>query len=65
MIDDFSFLINQLGEDRSQYFGAVSPPIIASSNFHYPTVVEIAKAVSDEENIPLYTRGNNPTTDIL
>jgi cystathionine beta-lyase len=65
MIDDFSFLINQLGEDRSQYFGAVSPPIIASSNFHYRTVAEMAKAVSDEENIPLYTRGNNPTTDIL
>jgi cystathionine beta-lyase len=65
MIDDFSFLINQLGEDRTQYFGAVSPPIIASSNFHYRTVAEMAKAVSDEENIPLYTRGNNPTTDIL
>ncbi len=64
-MDDLSFLLNQLGEDRSSYFGAVSPPIIASANFRYTTVAEMAKAVSDEENIPLYTRGNNPTTDIL
>ena len=64
-MDDLSFLLNQLGEDRSSYFGAVSPPIIASANFRYTTVADMAKAVSDEENIPLYTRGNNPTTDIL
>ena len=64
-MDDLSFLLNQLGEDRSSYFGAVSPPIIPSANFRYTTVADMAKAVSDEENIPLYTRGNNPTTDIL
>lgn len=60
-----SYILNQLGEERGNYFNAVSPPIIQSSNFCFDTVEAFQKAVLDEENISIYTRGKNPTTDIL
>lgn len=60
-----SFIINQLAEDREKYFNAVAPPIIQSSNFAYPTVDEFAAAVANEKNEPIYSRGNNPTVDML
>jgi len=60
-----SFIINQLAEDRANYFNAVAPPIIQTSNFAYPTVDEFAAAVANERNEPIYTRGNNPTVDML
>ena len=30
---DISYIINELGEDRENYFNAVAPPIIQTSNF--------------------------------
>ncbi len=60
-----TFILNQLGEDREKYFGAVAPPIIQTSNFAYPTVDEFAAAVANEKDIPIYTRGNNPTVNML
>ena len=60
-----SFIINQLAEDRANYFNAVAPPIIQTSNFAYPTVDEFAAAIANEKNEPIYTRGNNPTVDML
>ena len=60
-----SFIINQLGEDREQYFNAVAPPIVQTSNFAYPTVDEFASAVANEKDMPIYTRGNNPTVNML
>ncbi len=60
-----TFIINQLAEDREKYFGAVAPPIIQTSNFAYPTVDEFALAVINEKDSHLYTRGNNPTVNIL
>jgi len=60
-----SFIINHLAEDREKYFNAVAPPIIQTSNFAYPTVDEFAAAVANEKNEPIYTRGNNPTVDML
>lgn len=65
---DLSYIINELGEDREQYFNAVSPPIIQASNFKFNTVEELSKAFADEfdtANGYLYSRGNNPTVDIL
>ena len=35
---DLSWILNHLGEDREQYFGAVAPPIVQSSIFAFPTV---------------------------
>lgn len=60
-----SEILNHLGEERENYFNAVSPPIIQSSNFRYPTVKAMRKALANEYTEPVYTRGNNPTVEIL
>ncbi len=62
---DISYIINELGEDREHYFNAVSPPIIQTSNFAFKTVEELRKAFEDEMAGYLYSRGVNPTVDIL
>jgi cystathionine beta-lyase/cystathionine gamma-synthase len=62
---DISYIINELGEDRSQYFNAVAPPIVQTSNFAFAKVDELRKAFADEYSTHLYSRGLNPTVDIL
>ena len=65
MEDHLSFILNDLGEERENYFNAMSPPIIQTSNFAFPTVDQFRSAVLDEQNSHIYTRGNNPTVEIL
>lgn len=60
-----TFIINQLAEDREKYFNAVAPPIIQTSNFAYPTVDEFTNAIQHEKDEHIYTRGNNPTVNML
>ncbi|AMM50151.1 cystathionine beta-lyase [Rufibacter sp. DG15C] len=62
---DLSYILNELGEDRAAYFNAVAPPIIQSSNFACPTVEDFKFALQHEAEVDFYTRGNNPTVDIL
>ena len=62
---DLSWILNQLGEDREQYFGAVAPPIVQSSIFAFPTVAAMRAGFNDELGNHVYTRGNNPTVEIL
>lgn len=62
---DFNEIINHLGEDRSKYFNAVAPPIIQSSNFVFDSLEELREKLADEANQHIYTRGNNPTVEIL
>jgi cystathionine beta-lyase/cystathionine gamma-synthase len=62
---DISYILNELGEDRSQYFNAVSPPIVQTSNFAFNTFEELRNASAHEESAFLYSRGKNPTVDIL
>ncbi len=62
---DISYIINELAEDRQNYFNAVAPPIVQSSNFAFETVDEMRKAFADEYSTYLYSRGLNPTVDIL
>ncbi|RFZ90162.1 aminotransferase class I/II-fold pyridoxal phosphate-dependent enzyme [Mucilaginibacter conchicola] len=62
---DISYILNELGEDREQYFNAVSPPIMQSSNFTFKTVADFREALSDEFEATLYSRGQNPTLNIL
>ena len=62
---DISQIINELGEDREHYFNAVSPPIIQTSNFAFSKVADLGKAFEDEMGGYLYSRGLNPTVDIL
>lgn len=60
-----SEILNHLGEDRENYFNAVSPPIIQSSNFAFPSLEQFRRDVTDELENHIYTRGNNPTVEIL
>lgn len=62
---DLSHILTHEAEERSQYFQAVAPPIIQSSNFAYDTVDSFRQAMRDELAQPLYTRGANPTVSIL
>jgi cystathionine beta-lyase/cystathionine gamma-synthase len=62
---DISYIINELAEDRENYFNAIAPPIIQSSNFAFKTVDEMRGAFADEYSRYLYSRGLNPTVDIL
>lgn len=62
---DLSYILNELGEDRENYFNAVAPPIIQTSNFVFKKVNDLRKAFEDEYSTFLYTRGLNPTVKIL
>ena len=62
---DISQIINELGEERENYFNAISPPIAQSSNFAFKTVSDLSKAFEDEMGGYLYSRGLNPTVEIL
>ena len=62
---ELSHILNELGEDRDLYYNAVAPPIIQTSNFAFNTVADLRQALADEYYANLYSRGNNPTVDIL
>ncbi|MEP6484584.1 MAG: PLP-dependent aspartate aminotransferase family protein [Rudaea sp.] len=62
---DLSYILNHLGEDRETYRGAVSPPIYQSSIFAFETVDKFREGFKDEFRRTTYTRGNNPTVEIL
>ena len=63
--NNISYILNELGEDRDQYFNAIAPPIIQTSNFAFAKVDDLRKAFEDESSAYLYSRGINPTVDIL
>ncbi len=62
---DLSYILNELSEDREHYFNAVAPPIIQTSNFTFKKVEDLHRAFEDEMSGYLYSRGLNPTVDIL
>ncbi len=62
---NLSYILNELGEEREQYFNAIAPPIIQTSNFKFNTVANFRAALADEYQGNLYSRGFNPTIDIL
>ena len=62
---DISFIINEYAEDRENYFRAIAPPIIQTSNFAFKDVSKLREAMADEFEVNLYSRGNNPTISIL
>lgn len=62
---DISYILNELGEEREHYFNAVAPPIMQTSNFKFNKVDELRIAFEDEMSTYLYSRGLNPTVDIL
>lgn len=62
---DLSHILTELGEEREHYFNAVAPPIMQTSNFAFKTVEDLRKAFEDEMGGYIYSRGLNPTVDIL
>jgi cystathionine beta-lyase len=63
--ESISYIINSLGEEHETYFNAIAPPIMQTSNFLFNTVDELRAAFANEYGTFLYSRGNNPTVDIL
>ncbi|HJW15860.1 MAG TPA: PLP-dependent aspartate aminotransferase family protein [Flavisolibacter sp.] len=64
-LKDLSYIINELAEDRESYFNAIAPPIMQSSNFAFKTIAALRTAFDDEMGGYLYSRGLNPTVEIL
>jgi cystathionine beta-lyase/cystathionine gamma-synthase len=62
---DLSYILNELGEERENYFNSIAPPIIQTSNFKFNTVEDFRAALADEYQGNIYSRGFNPTIDIL
>lgn len=62
---DISYIINHLGEEREKYFNAITPPVFQTSNFAFKSVDDLRKAIANEKDNYIYSRGNNPVTDIL
>lgn len=62
---NLSQIINQLGEDRENYYNAVNPPAVISSNFSFPDVKTMREKLKTELETPFYSRGYNPTVAIL
>jgi cystathionine beta-lyase/cystathionine gamma-synthase len=62
---DISYILNELGEEREDYFRAIAPPIVQTSNFAFRKVDELRHAFEDEYGGWLYSRGLNPTVEIL
>ncbi|MGI8951259.1 MAG: trans-sulfuration enzyme family protein [Chitinophagaceae bacterium] len=64
-MDELSFILNEYAEDRENYFRAIAPPIIQTSNFAFKKIDELRKSFEDEYSTWLYSRGLNPTVEIL
>lgn len=60
-----SEILTHLGEDREQYFQAVAPPVIQTSNFVFSDLTAFRTVFADELEHHVYSRGNNPTVEIL
>jgi cystathionine beta-lyase/cystathionine gamma-synthase len=60
-----SNILNELGEDREDYFNAIAPPIMQTSNFAFKKVDDFRDALENESSRYLYSRGINPTVQIL
>jgi cystathionine beta-lyase/cystathionine gamma-synthase len=68
MIDhtlDISYIINILGENENEGLSPVAPPIYQTSNFYFKTVGQFRNAISSEKDTCIYSRGNNPTVNLL
>jgi cystathionine beta-lyase/cystathionine gamma-synthase len=63
--NDLSYILTEFAEERENYFNAVSPPIMETSNFTFKKVEDMRTAFADEMGGYLYSRGLNPTVEIL
>ena len=57
-------ILHHLGEEDLP-FGAVNPPIFQTSIFSFKTFADFKKAMQDETSHYIYSRGNNPTVNLV
>jgi cystathionine beta-lyase/cystathionine gamma-synthase len=62
---DWTDILLHLGEDTPFRSKPIVPPMVQSSNFGFASVAEFRAAFQDEQAAHLYTRGNNPTVEIV
>ena len=58
-------ICQHFGENSKERYGAVNPPIVQTSLFAYETYEELSHAIKDERHNYVYSRGTNPTVQIL
>jgi cystathionine beta-lyase/cystathionine gamma-synthase len=64
-LNNLSYIINILGENESDGISPVTPPIYQTSNFYFKSVEQFRNAISNEKENWIYSRGNNPTVNLL
>lgn len=57
--------IEHYGEDYQGFLGAIAPPIFEASNFAFSSYEEVEEFQKGEYNKFVYTRGGNPTINLL
>ncbi|WP_214411283.1 trans-sulfuration enzyme family protein [Sphaerisporangium fuscum] len=62
---DDAWICGRLGEDESWQLGAVNPPVYETSLFTFPTAGALTEGLSAEDENYVYSRGTNPTVDVL
>ncbi|MFF5209642.1 trans-sulfuration enzyme family protein [Streptosporangium sp. NPDC000396] len=63
-IDD-NWICGRYGEDEPWMLGAVNPPVFENSLFTFPTMEALSGAIPAEDERYVYSRGTNPTVDLL
>lgn len=58
-------MLSHFAEDRSKSFGAVVPPIYQTSLFTFQSMNDLSDAFNNADTSFIYTRGNNPTAQIV
>jgi len=64
-ITNISYIINMLGEEPIGDIFPVAPPLYQTSNFYFRDVQHFRDAISNEKENWIYSRGNNPTVNLL
>lgn len=55
----------EVEKEIEKEYRPMAPAIVQTSSFHFPTVEDFIACSDDEKNNYVYTRGTNPTTEIL
>lgn len=63
-MNDTTYILHHMGEEKLP-LNAVCPPIFQTSNFSFETFDSFRDALNDELSTCLYTRGNNPTVNLV